>query len=299
MALRGRSSTGTAGQMALILVAGTEPGAGATTVAAGLAHRIAAAGHPVRVERLRDGSDDDRAVEDAEAFGSLEFAASSGVPVEATGPGDASDHVILEAPAGADAAALAGQLGAKLVLVRPAGSDAPTAGAALTLETRTRDARPGLLPEDRALAAPRVADLIAASNAEVLSRSEHGDAATCDHIVVGAISHDAADEYFQRFERSAVVTRNGRVDLALAAIAARTECLILSGGGAPSPYILDRAAASRDTTLLVAPGDTPSTVHAIEGTFGRAPFSGEAKIERAGELMAAAVDNATLEGLLS
>lgn len=285
--------------MALILVAGTEAGAGATTVATGLAHRIVAAGHEVRVERLRDGSDDERATADAEVFGSLEFAASSGVPVEATGPGDASSHVILEASGGADGATLAQQLGAKLVLVTPSGSEAATDGAALVIETRSRDQRPGLLPEDRTLAAPRVAELIAASEAEVLSRSEVGDEATCDYILVGAISHDSADTYFERFERSAIVTRNGRVDLALAAIAARTECLILSGGGAPSPYILDRAAASRDTTLLVAPGDTPSTVHAIEGTYGTAPFSGDAKIERVGELMQAAIDDAALETLLA
>lgn len=285
--------------MALILVAGTEAGAGATTVATGLAHRIAYAGHEVRVERLRDGSDDDRATADAEVFGALEFAASSGVPVEATGPGDTASNVILEAAAGADAAALAQQLGAKLVLVKPSGSDAATDSAALAIETRARDARPGCLPEDRTLAAPRVAELIAASGAEVLSRSESGDEATCDYVIVGAISHDSADTYFERFERSAVVTRNGRVDLALAAIAARTECLILSGGGAPSPYILDRAAASRDTTLLLTSGDTPATVHAIEGTYGTAPFSGEAKIERAGELMAAAVDDAALGALLA
>lgn len=284
--------------MALILVAGTEAGAGATTVAAGLAHRIATAGHEVRIERLRDGSDDDRATADAEVFGALEFASSSGVPVEATGPGDTTSNVILEAAGGADGAALAQQLGAKLVLVTPSGAEAAS-DAALVIETRSRDARPGLLPEDRTLAAPRVAELIAASNAEVLSRSEDGDAATCDYILVGAIAHDSADEYFESFERTAVVTRNGRVDLALAAIAARTECLILSGGGAPSPYILDRAAASRDTTLLLTPGDTPSTVHAIEGTYGTAPFAGEAKVERVGELMRAAVDDAALEALLA
>jgi len=283
--------------MALILVAGTEAGAGATTVATGLAHRIATAGHEVRVERLRDGSDDERATDDAEVFGSLEFASSSGVPVEATGPGDSAGHVILEAAAGADSAALAQELGARLVLVTPAGAETPD-GAAVVIETRARDARPGVLPEDRALAAPRVAELIAASNADVLSRSETGDAATCDYIVVGAISHDSADTYFERFDRSAVVTRNGRVDLALAAIAARAECLILSGGGAPSPYILDRAAASRDTTLLIAAGDTPSTVHAIEGTYGTAPFSGASKVERVGELMQDALDDSALEALL-
>ena len=286
--------------MALILVAGTETGAGATTVATGLAHRLASSGHDVRVERLSDGSDAERAAADAEVFGSLEVATGSGTPVTVDALGETSGTLILEAPGGADGGALARQLGAKLVLVTPSGGGIAEvgSGAALTIETHARDARPGLLPEDRALAAPRVAELIEASGADVLSRSEWGDAAVCDYIVVGAISHDAADEYFERFPRSAVVTRNGRVDLALAAISAGTECLILSGGGTPSPYILDRAAASRDTTLLVAPGDTPATVHAIEGTFGTAPFAGASKIERAGELMQRAVDDAAIEALL-
>jgi hypothetical protein len=45
-------------------------------------------------------------------------------------------------------------------------------------------------------------------------------------------------------------------------------------------------------------GDTPSTVHSIEGTFGRSPFSGESKVERVGELMRVAVDDAALATLL-
>ncbi len=284
--------------MALILVAGAEAGAGATTVAAGLAHRLAGAGHEVRIERLSDGSDDERAAGDAEVLGALEFATGSGAPVAVDALSETSGTLVLEAPSGADGGALARRLGAKLVLVAPAGSEVATDGAAVAIETRARDERPGLLPEDRVLAAPRVAELIEASGAEVLSRSERGDAAVCDHIVVGAISHDAADEYFGRFARSAVVTRNGRVDLALAAIAAGSECLILSGGGTPSPYILDRAAASRDTTLLITAGDTPATVHSIEGTFGTAPFSGASKIERAGELMRGALTDEAFEALL-
>ena len=283
--------------MVLILVAGTEAGAGATTVATGLAHRLATAGHAVRVERLTDGSDADRATTDAEVFGQLEFASSSGVPVEATSTGDVEGVLILEAPGGADGAALAQRLGARLVSVASAGGT-PASGAALGFETRTREAEAGQLPEDRALAAPRVAELIAASGADVLSRSERGDAAVCDYIVVGAIASDSADDYFERFGRSAIVTRNGRSDIALAAIASGTECLILSGGGTPSPYVIDRAAASRETTLLVTSGDTPSTVHSIEGTYGTAPFSGASKVACAGELMAAAVDDAALAALV-
>lgn len=292
-------------RMARILVAGSESGAGATTVAVGLASVVANAGQSVRVERL---AGDDRASDDAEVFGELEVGAGSGDPltveqVTAKQVNGGGGVLILEGPAGADAGALASQLGARLVFVRPAGSDAPlpdgAPSGATVIETHAAHATAGAVPEDRALAAPRVAELIAASGAEVLTRSEAGERAVCDHLVVGAISHDPADDYFGRFERKAVVTRNGRVDLALAAMLTGTECLILSGGGAPSPYVLDRAAAGRETTLLLTSGTTVETMHDIEGCFGTSPFSGESKVARAGELLAAALDAETVSALIA
>ena len=51
--------------MSVIVVAGADAGAGATTAAVGLAHRLAYAGHSVRIERL-DG--DARAAGDAEVL---------------------------------------------------------------------------------------------------------------------------------------------------------------------------------------------------------------------------------------
>jgi len=280
--------------MARILVAGSESGAGATTVAVGLASMVSSMGRRVRVERL---AGDERAAVDAEVFGELEVGAGSGDPLTAEQVTEGRGVLILEAPAGADAAALASQLNARLVFVRIAGSNvAPPEGATL-IETHAPHPVAGAIPEDRALAAPRVAELIAASGAEVLTRSEAGERAVCDYLVVGAISHDPADDYFGRFPRKAVVTRNGRVDLALAAMLTGTECLILSGGGAPSPYILDRAAANRETTLLLTSGTTVQTVHDIEGCFGTSPFSGESKVARASELLAAALDADTLAAL--
>lgn len=106
--------------MTRILVAASTPGAGATTVAVGLAHRLAYAGHEVRLERL---SGDDRAASDAAVFATLDFCSASGSPVDASAVPDGA-VVVIEAPAGADAAALASRLGAKLVAV-DGGSGAP------------------------------------------------------------------------------------------------------------------------------------------------------------------------------
>ena len=276
--------------MPVIVVAG-EPGAGATTVAVGLAHRIAHSGRTVRVSRL-DG--DDRAGADSATLGMLDFAEA----VDAASVAGSDDAVtVVEAPAGADARALAAQYGAQLVTVAREGSDAPD-GSALHLTTHAIGGGPLRIPEDRMLAAPMVGQLVEASRARVIVRSTEGDAAICQHIVVGPIAPVWGDDYFGRYPDSAVVTRGEKVDVALAAMRVEPVCLILSGGSEPSPYLLDRVAASRGTTLLVAPEGTVQTVRDIEGSFGSSPFGHESKVERIGELMAAAVDDAALATLL-
>src|SRR5690606_23836124 len=124
--------------MAVVLVAGTHPEAGVTTVAAALAHHLAYAGQTVRLERL---AGDDRAAADATTFAGIEVAEASGEPVEVASVRDASRTVTLvEAPAGADGAALATQLGARLGLGGHEGNTAAAAEAAdgLLILTHTR-----------------------------------------------------------------------------------------------------------------------------------------------------------------
>jgi len=279
--------------MSRILVVNAQPGAGATTVAAGLGHRLAIGGRPVRFVRL---AGDARAEADARTYATFEIADASGVPVaEGDIPADDQTVTIIEAPAGTDGGALAQRLGAKLVVVTSDGTFAQD--GATVIANHQRYAGPNAIVEDRLLAAPTVAQLIEASGATVLSRSEAGDSAVCEHLVVGAISHDSADSYFQRFPRRAVVARAEKVDLALAAMLTRSECLILTGGHEPSPYLLDRAASTRETTLLLAPEGTVETMRDIEGTFGKSAFSHEAKLERISALLAEALDPSTVAAL--
>lgn len=282
--------------MTVILVSGNAPGVGVTTVAAGLAHRLAYAGHAVRLERL---SGDARAERDAAAFALLEFIDASGSPVEVDAIVPGAGVTVVDASSSEDATGLATRLGASLVLVTLSDSETVLGGSALTIMNHTRRLGPLQLPEDRLLAAPTVGDLIAASHARVLARSTEGERALCEHIVIGAISHDSDQPYFARFPRKAVVTRAEKVDVALSALRTGAECLILTGGSDPSPYLLDRVASGRGTTLLVAPEGTVETVRDIEGTFGRSPFAGQAKAERIGALMATAMDDAALSKLLS
>jgi BioD-like phosphotransacetylase family protein len=280
--------------MTRILVANAQPGAGASTIAAGLAHRLAMSGRAVRLERLEGDAHADL---NARMFSSLGIADASGVALaESALPADSAEAVtIIEAPAGADGAAISSRINARLVLVSMVPVTAPA--GALVILNHQRTAGPAALAEDRLLAAPTVARLIEASGARVLSRSEEGDDAICEHLVVGAISHDSADAYFERFPRRAVISRVEKVDLALAAMLTKSECLILTGGEEPSPYILDRAASERRTTLLLAPEGTIETLRDIEGSFSSVPFSHEAKLDRVSDLLAEALDAATLATL--
>jgi BioD-like phosphotransacetylase family protein len=279
--------------MPIIVVSGSGQGAGATTVAAGLAHRLAYAGHAVRLERL---AGDAAAERDAEAFAALEIAETSGAPVAAGAILLTNRTTVLDAGTSTEAGALASRLGASHLVVTM--SRAQEHDNAALLLNHARAAAPLQLPEDRLLAAPSVGDLIEASKARVIARSTEGERALCEHIVIGAISHDSDQPYFARYPNKVVVTRAEKVDIALSALRAGTECLILTGGSDPSPYLLDRVAGGRTTTLLVTPEGTVETVRDIEGTFGRSPFAGEAKAERAGELVASAIDDATLSRLL-
>lgn len=278
--------------MAVIVVGGAEPEAGATTVAVGLAHRLAYAGHSVRIERL---GGDDRATADAALFATLDFASSSGEPLPSDAPLSGDGVTVVEAATGADVAAIAQRANGRALIVA---SRATTPASVTVIANHAAEVGLLALPEDRLLAAVTVGRLIEASNARVLARSTEGDAGICEHIVVGPIFEDSDEPHFARFARKAVVTRSEKVDIALSALSTETPCLILTGGNDPSPYLLDRVASERVTTLLLTSGGTVETVHAIEGTFGSTPFAGAEKIARVGELMAAALDDSTLASLL-
>jgi len=280
--------------MPVIVVSGSGANTGVTTVAAGLAHRLVYAGHVVRVERLAFGANAER---DATTYASFDVAPGSGSPIHAGAASHEDGITVLDASVSPDAATIASALGARHVVVGLPG-EAAGASSDFVVMNHARAAGPLQIPEDRLLAAPTVGTIIEASKARVLARSVEGERAICEHIVIGAISHDSDVPYFARFPRKVVVTRAEKVDIALSALKTDADCLILTGGADPSPYVLDRVAASRGTTLLVAPEGTVETIRDIEGSFGRSAFGGEAKVERIAELMAAAIGDEDLSQLL-
>ena len=279
--------------MSVILVASSEPRIGRSLIAAAIAYRIGRDGKPVTLARL-DG--DESAAADAAAFAALEGIVTSGKPVTAEAAAKLKGDLVLEAPAGS-VKALAESLKARVVVVgSPTSSptDAPASAIAGIIVTRVVASDVGavgsragviaVLPEDRILAAPSVSDVASALNARWLAGE--GDRGSFDRVMIGTVSSDAASPYFGNRERTCIVTRYDKTDVQLAALQTDIECLVMTGGGEPSPYLLDRVRSTRDAVaVLLAPGSTVETMRAIEGLYALSRFEGNGKLARAVELL--------------
>lgn len=279
--------------MSVLIVASSEGRAGRSLVAAAVAYRLGRAGKAVTLARLAGDASADA---DARIFAALEGAISPGRALTIDDAKAISGDAVLEAAPGSVASA-ATALGARVLVVNEGAGDVPAdalAGRVLTrvpaAQVRAASERPGViavLPEDAALAAPSLDDIAAAVNGRWLSGDQAGDGV--ERVMVGTIASDAASPYFSAGAAKCVVTRFDKVDVQLAALQGDVACLVITGGGEPSPYLVDRVLSTGDSVaLLLAPGSTVETMHAIEPLYGLSRFDGQRKLERAVALLDAA-----------
>lgn len=279
--------------MSVLIVASSEPRAGRSLLAAAMAYRLGRDGRPVTLARL---AGDAGAQADAATFASLEGVVAPSAPMDAATAVKVEGDLVAEAPSGS-VRQLVASLKARVLAVGGTGStNADAAKEALlgTVLTRVPAAdvetvgkRAGVLlvlPEDRVLAAPSVADIADALRAKSLAR---GDVqCTIDRVMIGTVASDAAGPYFANRQRTCVVTRFDKTDIQLAALNTDLECLVLTGGGEPSPYLLDRVAGHRpDVAVLLAPDDTVTSMRAIEPLFAASRFEGQGKLLRVVEML--------------
>lgn len=272
--------------MAVIYVGSAQTGEGKTGVAATIARKLAYSGTPVRLVRLAEDGGNGEA--DAAWFGSLDFAPGTAASVASTIPAAAGgETLVVEGPLSAYPGG-----DAKLVVVAAERMPAAPAGTSAIVVTgvdglagaRTSETAPPVIEigEDRALAGFSVSEARAALNAEVLVEGESDS--TSDHLVIAPIGSDAGQPYLRRFESKAVVVRFDKTDQHLAAIKARPNVLILTGGRRPSDYLFD-AAGANGIPVLLSRTDTENTVIALEGIFDKTRFHGERKLDRMAALL--------------
>ena len=282
--------------MTVIVVAGEKTGSGASTVAVGISLVAAQRGLDVSIRRL--GSDDS-ATQDAFGFAqvlSSQIDSGEGLPLEMSAlPALGNQVNVVEVDASQISASAESVPTSKIVWV----NEGVTNEAAFwNLTNRSKSSGDRSIIEDRVLAAPTVAELIEAANASLLSSPRTGNSALCEHVLIGAISHDSADDYFGRYNSKAVISRAEKVDLGLAALLSNAECLLLTGGHEPSPYLLDRASASA-TTVALSPNSTTVTAKDIEGIFGISSFNHLEKADRILELLLENIPDSDWDELFS
>ena len=305
--------------MPALVLFSQRPRTGKTAVAVGLAHRLRHDKRPAALIRLGP-PDDESAAADARCFASLGLAAGDAsrplsadeavglmkgapdttflleLPVgEAARPGEAP-AVLVERFADMDAAktaSLGGSLAGLIVTATPA-SRLATVGEELAGHHIPLLAA---LPEDRLLAAPTIADMAAALEAQALFLDGRADTIV-ERMTIASIAADPGQDYLVRFGPQAVIVRCDKPDLHLAALHTSALCLILTGGRMPLAYVTERA-ESEGVPLLITAKDTPAAVRALEPLYAGGRFGGRSKADRIAQLMAERVDNDALRKALA
>ncbi len=281
--------------MAVLQIVASRPLAGKTAIAAALARGLASS-TTVRLVRTGSGS---AAEEDAATFADYSFASTPGqvLATRALRGFDANETVIVEPDAGdvplSSAAALVvvrgepteddAALGKKLGehLVGSIATDvAPDRIEEVARALTNFDLRPlALIPEDRVIAAPCVAEIRDILKAQVLYEGEN-DHEVVEDVLVGPVYADPARPHFRRFASKAILAPFNKTDLHLAAIETQAACLIITGGHDPSPYVVNRA-QGESTTVLLAPDETPETITSLSDVWLSSRFRGVSKAEAA------------------
>lgn len=144
----------------------------------------------------------------------------------------------------------------------------------------------GVVPEDALLASPTIGQVRDALSAEAANINGNRDK-PLQRVVIASIAADPGQTYFDFTRADAIIVRNDKPDLQLAALNALTDsCLIVTGGVPVLSYVLERV-EENETPLLRTKLDTRETVAAIEDLFGAGPFSASPeKTRRIDELLA-------------
>ena len=146
----------------------------------------------------------------------------------------------------------------------------------------------GVLPEERALVAFTVGELVIQISGKVLS-SEDKAAELVENVMVGALCVDSGPSYFGRKNNKAAVVRSDRPDMQMAALETATRCLVVTGGGEPIDYVLLKA-DEKGTPLITTGNDTDAVIKHIEDLVDRTRLHQEKKMGRLAEILNSNLD---------
>jgi hypothetical protein len=154
----------------------------------------------------------------------------------------------------------------------------------------------GVIPHDQILAGVTVRELHDHLGGQLIGSRDWYETMV-ESLMVGAMSAEAGQAFFQRREHKAVITGGDRADLQLAALETSTSLLILTGNVQPPMQVIDKAEECR-VPIIVLPDETGITLERAEALFGQSRLQRGIKIERFSELLELHLDVVRLYDLI-
>ncbi len=125
----------------------------------------------------------------------------------------------------------------------------------------------GIVDEDLNLLNPSIRELVDELQGKVLVNEDKLDT-TYEHVLVGAMTPDAALRYMRSTPNKIVITGGDRADIIMLALETDTRAIILTGGIMPSPRVIARA-EERGVPIILVNYDTYTTVSKILQASGK------------------------------
>ena len=123
----------------------------------------------------------------------------------------------------------------------------------------------GVIPEDRLMLAVTLGQVAEHLNGQWVMGGEKADDLVESFLIGGNIM-DSGETYFGRTDANAVIVRGDRPDIQLAALAASTRGLILTGGHSPVEYVYHEVEQLK-VPLMVVPAKTVAAAEALGSAF--------------------------------
>ncbi len=316
--------------MAALLILSVDPGTGKTAVGAGLAKRLISAGKKVAfVKPALNGADGDAAFM-KQALGLPDAAETMTPPLDQLKQAyiqlsPARDFVLIEGLINdANSTQIYRELAqnGRVILVEVYHSSHPEVYQSLapnlmgviinkvprSQAKKVRESEAarlksagvnllGLVPEDRALLAPSVAELAASLQGKILNSTKKSDRLV-ENIMLGAMCVDSGVLYYSRKPAKAAVLRADRPDMQLAALETDTACLVLAGSTSPPIHSVAFKAESRGIPLIATEKSVNEIITSVEDILERSKFAEARKLPRLTEVMQQNVELPIILGAL-
>jgi len=135
----------------------------------------------------------------------------------------------------------------------------------------------GVIPQNKALMSVTAAEIAEALHGQVLAGKANLNVSV-NGIVVGAMSLENAIKVFRRKPKRAVITAGDRADTQMAALEAKSSCVLLSGNLYPEAPVLGRA-EELGIPVILFPDDTMTLVDKMEALLRSVRIKNPEKIE--------------------